>query len=74
MSKLLMPKILELAELTAESKIEIALTTNFLCLRYWNWQSSQHGGPECFLADTSSHFCHMQGKITDQKLQDIFLT
>jgi hypothetical protein len=43
------------------------LTTNFLCLRYWNWQSSQQGGPECFLADTSSHFCS-KGTVANDHL------
>jgi hypothetical protein len=34
----------------------VLLTTNFLCLRYWYWQSSQHGGPFLRLLDTSNHF------------------
>ena len=32
------------------------LTTNFLCLRYWYWHNSQHGGPLLRLFETSSHF------------------
>ena len=38
------------------------LTTNFLCLRYWYWHSSQKGGPLRRRLDTSSHFWNRKKK------------
>ena len=36
--------------------LERFLTTNFLCLIYWYWQSSHTGGSPVFFEQTSSHF------------------
>ena len=44
------------------------LTTNFLCLRYWYWHNSQHGGPLLRLFETSSHFYN-----EDKRLRSILV-